>query len=279
MFIFPDLLMFVCMRKGDYAALVLVLLAGYSIIEPSMLRLTEIQVADNNVPKGFIGKKIAFITDIHCGTFNSPDRVAKMVTRVNREKPDLILFGGDFLFSAGDDAGECMKTLGELQAPLGSYSVLGNHDVWGDEEYIRAKLQEYGVRLLDNRAEWVVLGEDRIKVGGVGDLWTQSQDLTPTIEDVVDDDFVILLSHNPQYMEEIDSSLVDLMLAGHTHGGQILPVRLIAPYLPSRLRQKYVSGSYLVDETKLFVSNGVGIVILPIRFMTRPEVVVVKLNQ
>lgn len=265
-------------NAGRLLVFVLFALAAYSLVEPYLVRVNEVVVSDADVPEGFNGKKIAFVSDVHCGKLFSPDRVRSVVSLTNALEPDVIVLGGDYVFLAGEDIGECMSALGGLSAPLGVYAVFGNHDAWENIPFMRKTCEEYWIKFIDNKGVWVGSDGARIRLGGVGDLWTNTQNLSATTNPVAEEDFVVLLSHNPQYADELNTSLVDLLLSGHTHGGQILPLRLIAPYMSGRLKQTFISGVYETEKTKIIVSNGVGTVFLPIRFMSRPEVVLVTLK-
>jgi predicted MPP superfamily phosphohydrolase len=140
-------------------------------------------------------------------------------------------------------------------------------------------MQAAGIVVLDNHAEWIVLGEERIRIGGVGDLWEDSQDLSATTDGVQDDDFVILLSHNPDYVEDIRTGAIDLVLSGHTHGGQLTLFGLWAPIVPSRFGQKYRSGIVRTPFTTAIISNGIGTITPPLRLFARPEIILIRLRR
>ncbi|HEX2953396.1 MAG TPA: metallophosphoesterase, partial [Bacillota bacterium] len=118
----------------------------------------------------------------------------------------------------------------------------------------------------------------RIKIGGVGDYFTDFQYIEPTVGDVTAHDFVILVSHNPDYIETLHTRKIDLMLSGHTHGGQVTVFGLWAPRIPSRYGQKFRTGVIRMNHIELLVSNGVGTEGLPIRFFARPQIVTVILR-
>jgi predicted MPP superfamily phosphohydrolase len=134
-----------------------------------------------------------------------------------------------------------------------------------------------GIRLIDNEAYWLEKNGGRIKVGGVGDYLEDIQDIEPTIADVNKNDFVVLVTHNPDYVEEMGTDKVDLVLAGHNHGGQVTFFGLWAPILPSKYGQKYRTGIVEVDGAKVIVSNGVGTITPPVRFFARPQIIIVDL--
>ncbi|MBE7558619.1 hypothetical protein HS125_06630 [bacterium] len=111
----------------------------------------------------------------------------------------------------------------------------------------------------------------RLRLGGVGDLWEDAPDLAPTLAGVNGRDFVLLLAHNPDYAEEMPGDRVDLMLAGHTHGGQCTVFGLWAPFIPSRYGQKYRAGVVVAPGTTVLVSRGLGAGTPPVRFAAPPE--------
>ena len=111
------------------------------------------------------------------------------------------------------------------------------------------------------------------------DLWEGTQDLEATTQDALADDFVILVSHNPDYAEHMDTDRVDLVLNGHTHGGQVTFFGLWAPFVPSEFGQKYRSGVVQTGSTIVVISNGIGTITPPVRFFARPEIVLVVLER
>lgn len=247
-------------------------------VEPRLLMVREIEIVDSDIPPSFDGKRIAFLTDIHHGPYFSLERVRNVVAKTNALHPDLILLGGDYSHRSAQYIAPCLVELARLDAPLGKFGVLGNHDHWYDAELTRQSMQAAGIEVLDNRAEWIALGEGRIRVGGVGDLWEDSQDLSATTDGVRDEDFVILLSHNPDYVESIHSAAIDLVLSGHTHGGQVTLVGLWAPIVPSRFGQKYRSGVVRTSFTTAIISNGIGTTFPPLRLFAPPEIILIHLR-
>jgi len=270
-------------KKSGKILLALILSAGilsaYSLIEPYLMEVKQIGVESKDIPESFDGKKVVFISDIHYGPFFSKERVRDLVTEVNDLAPDLIVIGGDYVDHSSEDISSCFEELRNLKAPLGVYGVLGNHDHWGRENLTHEKMTEAGITPLDNKAVWISLVGERIKLGGVGDLWHDTQNISPTIDGVGVDDFIVLLSHNPDYAEKIKTDKVDLVLSGHTHDGQVTFFWLWAPYTNSKYGQKYRSGFVDTKYAKVYVTRGIGTTILPIRFFARPEITVLNLKR
>jgi len=264
-------------RPAVFVGILCLLCLLYSLTEPYLIRVNEVDVVDGDIPEGFDGKTVVFAADIHCGPLFSVGRVRDVVSKINSIRPDIILLGGDYIYSDVKNIKPCVGELKNLKAPLGVYGVLGNHEHWADARLSGQALEEAGVKLLDNRAEWVGSAGGRIRVGGVGDLWTDYQNIAPTVEDAAAGDFVILLSHNPDYAWETTTDKIDLMLSGHTHGGQVTLFGLWAPAKNTAHGGNYVSGMADIKGAKVFVTNGVGTTGLPLRFFARPEIVEITL--
>lgn len=193
----------------------------YAYYEARNIKLKETTFSSNNIPNAFNGKKIIFISDIHTDKYFTPENVADLVKRVNDRNPDIILLGGDYTVKNPKYSTPFFEEIGKLKSKYGIFSVLGNHDFWEDQKLIQQGLINCGFHVCDNQSYWIKEGNDSIKIGGVGDFWEDTQILNNTTDDVKTDDLCILLSHNPDYMEMLETDKVDLMLSGHTHGGQV----------------------------------------------------------
>ncbi|MFP4016476.1 MAG: metallophosphoesterase, partial [Halanaerobiales bacterium] len=194
---------------------------------------------------------------------------------------DIILLGGDYVHRDPKYIEPCFSVLGKLKAAQGVYAVLGNHDHWEGADLTRKSMSRVGITLIDNKALWLKNGEARIKLGGVGDYIEDIPDVEPTISDTQKEDFVILLTHNPDFVEHIDqiaADKIDTVFAGHTHGGQVTLFGMYAPIIPSENGQKYRTGSLEINSMKVIISNGLGTVTPPVRFFARPQIIVATLE-
>ncbi|MCL2688238.1 MAG: metallophosphoesterase [Chitinispirillia bacterium] len=259
-------------------------LAGlYALIEPYLIEEKIYPISSPRIPVSFNGTRIVFITDIHHGPFFSRGRLKKLVDRVNGLEPDMLLFGGDYIHRNERYIMPCFEELSRLKAPLGMYGVLGNHDHRKNAQLTRDAMEMAGITLIDNAGVWVNRGESRIRVGGMSDVLTDWPDIDPAVDSVTADDFVTIVTHNPDvfaFVDEYKLSLVDLALCGHTHGWQInLPYRLTRRYkhLTSH-SYNYKSGRYHIGEnTNLIISRGIGTVFMPLRLRARPQIVIIYL--
>jgi predicted MPP superfamily phosphohydrolase len=270
------------MRKRKPLRMIILIVLGCfildAVLEPYTIEVKQIEISDPDVPASFRGFRIAFLTDIHLGPYFSLSRLNEVVAQVNGLIPDLVLLGGDYVRLGSQYIAPCFAALGKLKAPCGVYGVLGNHDHWEDADLSWKEMKRNGIVPLDNAGFWIQRGEKKIKIGGVGDLWTDRQDLSPTIGDARVDDFVILVSHNPDFMERLTTDKIDLVLCGHTHGGQVTFFGLYAPFLPVTTGQKYRTGVVDTPSAKVVISNGIGTVTPPVRFFAPPQIVVITLN-
>jgi predicted MPP superfamily phosphohydrolase len=251
----------------------------YGLVEPYWIEEKAIRWEAHDIPAQFDGAKIVFVSDIHYGLFFSKVRVRALVRRINRLHPDIILLGGDYVDKNPKYIRPCFAELRKLKAVFGVYGVLGNHDYWADPELTRRVMAETNILNLDNRAFYVMKRGARIKIGGVGDFTMATQDLNPTVEDVSKADFVILVTHNPDYVDELTTDKVDLVFSGHTHGGQVTLFGLWAPVVPSKYGAKYRTGIIKTPLTRVIVSNGIGTVNPPIRLFARPQINIVTLKR
>ena len=254
-----------------------VLGTGYSLAEARWLKVTRVEIPVPRLPAAFAGKTVALLSDIHHGDHVSIDFVRKAVRMTNALKPDLVALCGDYIYHGPQFIRPCCLALGELTAPLGVYAVLGNHDRWEGADETWSAFAETSVQNLTNTGVWLKEGDARMRVAGVGDLWTEPQDMGSAVGDMREDETCLLLCHNPDYTEQIFDPRIGLVLSGHTHGGQVqLPV-IGAPITPSRCGQKYLQGLVRTPYTQVYISHGVGTIWPPVRFYCRPEIVLITL--
>jgi uncharacterized protein len=284
-------------RRGFIRLCILGFLAlafGRGFINSRDLGLSRIRVPLRRLPSGFDGLKVGQITDIHAGMLVPRDLIRKGVDLIMAERPDLIVLTGDFVSGATKilwtayggfkqhHADYCMQELGRLRAPLGTFAVLGNHDFWSGKavaEKIVRDLEGIGVRVLRNEAVRLQRGSQSLHLVGVDDYWEDSYDLVRALQGVPEHSLRILLSHNPDVNEHIDvlRKPIDLILSGHTHGGQIVLPYVGAPYLPSPFGQKYRAGLVSDGDRRTYVSRGLGVFFAPVRLNCPPEVTVMTL--
>jgi predicted MPP superfamily phosphohydrolase len=265
-------------KSTTLAALGGALGVGYTLLEAKWLEVSRVTLTVPNLPAAFAGKKVAFLADLHHGPYVPLPYIRHAVDMTAALDADLIVLGGDYPHRGLKYVEPCIHELSRLRAPLGVYGVLGNHDHYdGVQPYVSAALRAANIPELTNRGTWIEADGARIWLCGVGDYWQDTQDLPRALAGTTMRDAVILLSHNPDYVEEIQDPRVGLVLSGHTHGGQVnLPI-VGAPVVPSIYGQKYQQGLVQGPLTQVFVTRGIGTITPPIRLFCRPEIVLVTL--
>lgn len=234
-------------------------------------RAQKICIEKVHVTTSKIKKKvnIVFLTDIHYGPTVSMSYLNNIISKTNELDPDIVLLGGDYLFKDPSNISFIAKKLSKIHSRKGIYAVFGNHDHWLNIDEFKKEFRKNGIKDLTNTGYWI----DNIKICGVGDLYCDKQNLN-TMSDVTMQDFVILLSHNPDYYLKIDKKYkkkIDLMISGHTHGGQINLPLLGAITTQTKLGKQFCCGFFKMADLSLYISRGLGTVEIPVRLNCPPE--------
>lgn len=255
-------------------------------IEPNRLVVKESTMQISDWPALISGLRIAVISDIHAGSpFIDQDKLQELVATTNQQQPDLIVLLGDFVVrdtwhSKLMEPEQIAESLKGLQAPLGVYAVLGNHDWWFDGQRVWRALQSVGIRVLEEEVTEVRFRQDSFWLVGLADAWMRGGKSIPkTLETVPAEKPVIVLTHNPDLFPLTPARKSLLMLAGHTHGGQVSFPFLGRLLVPSEYGQRYAAGYVQEKGNHLFVTTGVGTSILPVRFRVPPEVVLLTVTR
>src|SRR5476651_2356158 len=235
------------------------------------LEVTRATIPVAGLPPALAGFRVGLITDIHRSLFVSHADVARAVTMLMGEQPELIVLGGDYVtYGDRDYVGPSAEALAPLSAPHGVYGILGNHD---DDHDMPAALGRNGVQMLKDARTRVTIRNEPIDLVGIR-FWTRRQtDIAALTRDAAP--MTILLAHDPRRFTEATALGVPLVLSGHTHGGQV-----VLPLVGALAAQKFpvVAGTARRDQTTLFVSRGVGTIYVPVRINCPPEVALLTLQ-
>ncbi|MDO8679738.1 MAG: metallophosphoesterase [Acidobacteriota bacterium] len=240
--------------------------------ERHQIDLVSRDVAVRGLPPALEGLRVGMITDVHHSSVVPADDIARAVSRLKDASPDIIVLGGDYVsFFDRQYAAPVAELLAPLaNAPHGSFAVLGNHD---DEREVPATLAARGFTMLkDQRTSLTVRGE-RLDIAGIR-FWTRTPgEIAGVLKGT--GGTTILIAHDPRRLVEAAALDVQLVLSGHTHGGQV-----IVPGLGAIAGRKFpvLAGFATRDNTSLFVSRGVGTVYVPIRINCPPDVAVLTLR-
>jgi predicted MPP superfamily phosphohydrolase len=263
---------------------------GYGLlVEPRWFAVTHRVMPIRGLPPSLDGLRAVQLSDVHHGPWLSLGQVREVVERTNQLVPDLVFLTGDYVHQSAVYIPPAIKELGQLQPKIGTLAVLGNHDWWEGAALTRAEFARAGIPLIDNARR--TLTPDRrlladanegLCIAGVGDLWEDRPDYDAALGGVPARVPRVLLSHNPDVAEEgqfvRSGHRVDLMVSGHTHGGQIYIPGLGTPVVPSRYGQKYSQGLVQGPVCPVLISRGIGLTVLPLRLGVRPEITLLELR-
>ncbi|MGQ9630700.1 MAG: metallophosphoesterase [bacterium] len=265
-----------CISAGTSAAF-------YSVfVEPRWIESTYLRVPIFGLPPLLDGFTIAHLTDLHiCRYFGRGD-LDRAVGIANGFSADIVVLTGDFVTRSKGFRRylpDCQGGLGGLKSRYGVYAVLGNHDHGNDPRDIARMLEDAGIILLNNFHRKLDVGGAPLWIVGVDDWKRGKCDLERAFDGVPPDGVKILLSHSPDIVRLVAPWGVHLMLCGHTHGGQVHVPPFGAVITSSRYGKKYSDGLFREGDMRIYVNRGIGMAALPIRFLCRPEVALLRLER
>jgi predicted MPP superfamily phosphohydrolase len=267
------------LRRSAYG-LAAMTVAGTSygmLVGRNQYEVTMTEIPIKGLPPQFDGFVIGLVSDIHAGTFMSPEQMRQYVKIVNDLGADLLALPGDFVTWHVDEVYPFAEAFSHLKAPEGVYGVLGNHDFYsGNPDRVAEVATGAGIRILRDEALLIRRGTAVMAVAGVDDVGRNNRApvrLDRALVTVAPGLPIVLLCHRPYYLQQAAERNVGLMLSGHTHGGQIVLGRFgNATLTPAAFASPYVSGVYRSAGTSLYVTRGIGTVGLPMRVNCPAEI-------
>ena len=253
-----------------------VIVAVFAFYNAKTLTVRRINIPDS--PYSLSGKTIAVFADVHLGFWISTEQLKKCVDKINSLHPDYVFFAGDFADSAQHNykpiLKETVSILSDLKPFFGKFAVLGNNDYCMStvKEFSVAALSLSGFTILRNTG--ARLSEDTVLIG-IKETNYNIPDIKTPISIADRDDYVILLAHQPDFVETASKFGVDLQVSAHSHGGQIYLGPFSRYFLPIGAK-KYNRKGAKVGKTKLIISHGVGVHTLPFRLFARPDILLIK---
>jgi len=251
-------------------------MARVALAEPFMIAIERQEVFLRKLPGALDGFRIVQLSDLHYGPLVDPRHLERAIAVANDLRPDLIALTGDYISQERIYAAPCAELVGQLKARCGVYAVLGNHDHWTDAKLIADLFRAEGVRMLINQGVRIDTSGEAFWLAGVDDTMVGLEDLSLSLAGARDEEFKLLLAHNPTILRRAARAEVDLVLSGHTHGGQVT----IRPEKnrSGRPRRRMLRGLGRRANTQIYVTRGLGTVILPIRYGCPPEVSLLELR-
>jgi len=264
-------------------------MGGYaSFVEPNRLRLRHYDIPIDGLPEAFEGLRILHVSDTHYGPYTSMAFLEDVAAQANALEPDLVAMTGDYVHFTPKAVEPGVAMLAGFESRYGSVAVLGNHEHWEGVDACRRVFDRIGVPVLQNAPLFLTPEGLRDAPGdgpalclaGVGDYWEGEVSLDQALAGVDEGVPRLLLSHNPDVAEIVGPGRrVDLMLSGHTHGGQVRLPLMPPPMTSSKFGSKYLGGHCEGPHCPVIVSRGVGLAFLPIRFRVPPELGLITLRR
>jgi uncharacterized protein len=251
-------------------------MARTALSEPFMIAVERQEIFLRRLPKALDGFRVVHLSDLHYGPLVAPRHLERAIAIANELKPDLIALTGDYISQERMYAAPCAELVGRLQARHGVFAILGNHDHWTDATLIADLFSAEGIRMLINEGVRIDARGHSFWLAGVDDTMVGLEDISLSLAGARDGEFKLLLAHNPIILRRAARADVDLVLSGHTHGGQVT----LRPEKnrSGRPRRRMLRGLGRRANTQIYVTRGLGTVVLPIRYGCPPEVSLLELR-
>ena len=254
-----------------------------AFIEPYRVGIKTVSINLNGRDGRLDDIKIIHITDLHIKKFGYLERI--LIDNINQLMPDLLFVTGDFIKN-NNGIEPCAEFFKRIKPKYGIYGVLGNNDykqffiISIDTDKLKKSLSDVGVKLLFNESYTVNIDGVHINILGIEDSMYGKPDISNIINKDTNGYTNILLSHSPSVIKYLNGYKPDLILTGHTHGGQVrLPfIEYLWTPLPLNSPRKYSRGLFEVNKTKMYVNQGIGTNLFPMRFLCPPEISIIKLS-
>ena len=270
--------LFSSLLRGALPFLLLSVLVSCATLSPNGVGCVKrYTVESDRLPAVFDGCRVAFVSDIHYPSLFNARRLERLVASLSDIHPDLLLLGGDYVTS-DDSIKALFSALETVGARYGTYAVLGNHER-RNGGLVASSMREHGIILLSDSIACVDAAGGELFIAGVRDSFSCDSVMLQRVDAIADDAFVILLAHTPDYAER-SSVEVDVVLSGHTHGGQVSLFGLYTPVRNSVYGRRFLSGRNLATSgTIVITTNGVGTSRKKVRFCVPSEVVLLTLKR
>ena len=248
-----------------------------AFIEPNDLVVERSKVRVRGLPSSLDGFRIVLLSDIHLHPFTQIGLIHEAVEKVNRLQPDLILLGGDYVYSTAEAAYELAPALARLNAKHGLFCIFGNHDHYCGVKTVGAAFRRSGLKLLVNQGLPISVNRGSFYLAGLDSVCAGQPDLHAAIQGRREDQPLILLAHEPDPIDVFRfQAPIALQLSGHSHGGQVrLP--FIGPLILPVFAERYPNGLYRVGDSQVYTSRGIGVIKVPFRFDCPPEITEITL--
>lgn len=249
--------------------------AREALEEANTLTVEEVTIYLKRLPKQLDGFRLVQLSDIHHSPFTSLEHITRTVEAANRLAPDMFVLTGDYVSHDTEYIAPMADAMGKLVSEYGTYACLGNHDHWTDPELVTDLMRGEGINVLINEGLRLRARGASFWLAGVDDLMAGKTDVRSALSGSRGSEMKLLLAHNPAIVRRASRYNVDLMLSGHTHGGQVKIRDEEKRILP---RRKLSSGLHYRKNTQIYITRGIGTVVVPFRYQCPPEISLIELK-
>ena len=249
--------------------------ARYALDEANTLTVENINISLKRLPKNLDGFRIVHLSDIHHSPFTNLEHISRAVEIANELKPDMFVLTGDYVSHEPEYIAPMAEVLGKFESEFGTFACLGNHDHWTDAKSVTESLRDENIVVLINKGFRFTAKGAAFWLAGVDDHLVGRTDLPSALRGSFPDEMKMLLAHNPVILRRAARAEVDLIFSGHTHGGQVKIRDDEKRLLP---RRKLKNGLYRRKDTQIYITRGIGTVVLPVRYQCPPEISLIELS-
>jgi hypothetical protein len=251
-------------------------IARKALDESQNLTIEHEVVYLRRLPRSLDGLRVVQLSDIHHSPLTDAKQIINSIEIANGLAPDIVVLTGDYVSHELGYIAPVAEMLGMLRAKYGTFAILGNHDHWTDADLLTDLLRAEGIRVLINEGFRLQIDEESFWLCGVDDTMVGLADLDLALAGARRDEFKFLLCHNPAILRRAERAGVDLIVSGHTHGGQVRIRPANEGFVLQRNRR--ASGLFRRGETQIYISRGIGTVVVPVRYQCPPEVSLLELR-
>ncbi|HJS51554.1 MAG TPA: metallophosphoesterase [Pyrinomonadaceae bacterium] len=244
--------------------------------EANSLTLERVEIRLKRLPRQLDGLTIIHLSDTHHSPFTSLEHIERAVRVANRLNPDMFVLTGDYVSHERKYIAPVAEVLGQLRAEFGTFACLGNHDHWTDAGLVTDLFRGEGITMLVNEGVRLEVRGASFWIAGVDDHMVGRTDLRAALNGSFPDEMKLLLAHNPIIFRRAVRRGIDLTLSGHTHGGQ---VKMRDPEKPVLRKRKLKAGLYRRYDSQIYITRGIGTVVLPVRYQCPPEISLLELRR
>ncbi len=249
--------------------------ARSALNEANTLEIEEITISLKRLPKKLDGFRLVHLSDIHHSPFTNLEHIENAVQIANDLSPDMFVLTGDYVSHETEYVEPVSEVMGRLESEFGTYACLGNHDHWTDAEAVTKSLRNHEIKVLINEGFRFTAKDVSFWLCGVDDYMLKQTDLKAALHGSFPDEMKMLLAHNPVIIRQAMKHDVDVMFSGHTHGGQVKIREKEKKILAHR---RLTSGLHERKNTKIYITRGIGTVVLPVRYQCPPEISLITLT-